>query len=88
MISHITPMYERPADQSEAAQEKRAEYGQRFFEQYGAPVYYRVRKTWEDKASQLGAFRVLLYAKQCADKNPGYAVFNESGIQIYPSEKA
>ena len=26
---------------------------------------------------------VLLYAKQCADKNPGYAVFNETGEQIY-----
>jgi hypothetical protein len=46
--------------------------------------YFRVRKTWKDKASQLGAFRVLQYARQCADKNPGYAVFNESGEQIYP----
>ena len=76
--------YERPADQSEAAQDKRAEYGQRFFEQYGAPVYYRVRKTWEDKASQLGAFHELQNAKACADANPGYAVFNESGERVYP----
>ena len=80
--------YERPADQSQEAMDKRAAYGQQFFQKYGASVYFRVRKTWADKASQLGAFRVLLYAKQCADKNPGYAVFNESGIQIYPSEKA
>ena len=67
---------------------KRAAYGQEFFRKYGSSVYFRVRKTWADKASQLGAFRVLQYAKQCADKNPGYAVFNESGGQIYPAEKA
>ena len=78
--------YERPADQSLEAQDRRAAYGQRFFEQYGAPVYFRVRKTWEDKASQLGAFRVLQNARDCADKNPGYAVFNELGEQIYPPD--
>ena len=77
--------YERPADQSQEAQDKRAEYGQQFFDQSGAPVYYRVRKTWEDRASQLGAFRVLQNARDCADANPGYAVFNESGEQIYPA---
>jgi hypothetical protein len=75
--------YERPADQSQEALDKRAAYGQQFFQKYGASVYFRVRKTWTDKASQLGAFHVLQYAKQCADKNPGYAVFNESGEQIY-----
>ncbi len=77
--------YERPADQSDQALAKRAAYSQEFFQKYGASVYFRVRKTWEDKASQLGAFRVLQYARQCADKNPGYAVFNESGEQIYKS---
>ena len=80
--------YERPADQSQEAKDKRAAYGQEFFRKNGSSVYFRVRKTWADKASQLGAFRVLQYAKQCADKNPGYAVFNESGGQIYPAEKA
>ena len=80
--------YERPANQSQEALDKRAAYSQQFFQKYGASVYFRVRKTWENKASQMGAFHVLQYAKQCADKNPGYAVFNESGIQIYPSENA
>ena len=61
-------------------------YAQRFFDLYGAPVYFRVRKAWEDKASQLGAFHVLQNAKVCADANPGYAVFIESGEQIYPAE--
>ena len=40
---------------------------------------YRVRKTWKDAASQKGAFSSLSNAKACADKNPGYYVFDESG---------
>ena len=46
---------------------------------------YRVRKSWGDAASQLGAFAVLDNAKALADKNPGYAVFDENGKQVYPS---
>lgn len=46
---------------------------------------YRVRKSWGDAASQLGAFSVLDNAKALADKNPGYAVFDENGKQVYPS---
>ena len=49
--------------------------------------YYRVRKTWTDKASQIGAFTVLQNAKNCVDANPGYAAFDDSGNQVYPEEK-
>lgn len=45
---------------------------------------YRVRKSWNDASSQLGAFAVLDNAKALADKNPGYAVFDENGKQVYP----
>lgn len=45
---------------------------------------YRVRKSWGDAASQKGAFHELENAKKCADANRGYAVFNESGKQVYP----
>lgn len=45
---------------------------------------YRVRKSWKDAASQLGAFAVLGNAKALVDKNPGYVVFDGSGAQIYP----
>ena len=45
---------------------------------------YRVRKTWEDAASQVGAFSSLENAKICADQNPGYSVFNSSGVKVYP----
>ena len=49
--------------------------------------YYRVRKTWADKKSQIGAYRVLANAKAAADKNPGTFVFTNEGTLIYPVEK-
>lgn len=49
----------------------------------GSGVMYRVRRCWADAASQKGAFRVLDYAKRCADENAGYSVFDESGKAVY-----
>jgi hypothetical protein len=46
--------------------------------------YYRVRKSWQDKSSQIGAFTRLENAKLMVDANPGYAAFDDSGKQIYP----
>ena len=46
-------------------------------------VWYRVRKTWADAASQKGAYHNLGYAKKCADENKGYSVFDESGKVLY-----
>lgn len=43
---------------------------------------YRIRKTWADAASQIGAYANLDYAKAaCAD---GYAVFDSAGNQVWP----
>lgn len=53
-----------------------------------ATKYYRVRKSWNDKASQIGAFTVLQNAKNCVDANPGYAAFDDSGNQVYPAQQA
>lgn len=53
-----------------------------------AEVMYRVRKTWADSKSQKGAYKVLDNAKKCADENPGYSVFNEQGVAIYPKATA
>lgn len=47
-------------------------------------IMYRVRKTWADSKSQLGAYSVLENAKKQADKNPGYSVFDEDGNVVYP----
>ena len=49
---------------------------------------YRVRKTWADAKSQKGAYKVLANAKKCADANPGYSVFDENGVSVYPSKAA
>ena len=48
---------------------------------------YRVRKSWADAASQLGAFAQLENAKRLADQNPGYAVFDENGNAVYTPEQ-
>lgn len=51
-----------------------------------AEKIYRVRKTWDDAKSQIGAFLNLDNAKKAADGNAGYYVFDSSGEKIYPSE--
>ena len=58
-------------------------------EEYPAKLtegYYRVRKSWSDKKSQIGAYRILANAKATADKNLGYYVFAPDGKAIYPTE--
>jgi len=47
--------------------------------------YYYVRKAWEDKRSQKGAYKVLKNAKACADRNAGYVVFDGDGNVVYGS---
>lgn len=47
--------------------------------------YYRVRRNWADGSrGQIGAYRFLSNAKKQADNNPGYSVFTDDGIAIYP----
>lgn len=46
--------------------------------------FYRVRKSWGDAASQLGAFESLELAKKRADQSKGYKVFDSNGKQVYP----
>ena len=52
----------------------------------GVVKYYRVRKSWDDAKSQLGAYTVLANAKAMADKNPGFEVYDWNGKQVYPEE--
>lgn len=47
-------------------------------------VTYRVRKSWENVKSQVGAYTILDNAKKAADSNPGYYVFDEGGKIVYP----
>lgn len=48
---------------------------------------YRVRKTWADANSQVGAFKVLANAKAECDKHPGYSVYDNAGKAVYTSKK-
>ena len=92
--------YERPADTSDAVQEKRAEYGQEYYDKYAGKHAdsgessgevirrYRVRKTWADSKSQKGAYKILDNAKKCADQNPGYKVFDADGKVVYEPKAA
>ena len=44
---------------------------------------YRIRKSWSDVKSQIGAYRNLTSAKSLCDKNPGYSVYDEAGKVVY-----
>lgn len=48
--------------------------------------YYRVRKSWEDAKSQLGAYSVFDNAKAMADKHEGYTVYDWNGKVVYGAE--
>ena len=47
---------------------------------------YRVRKSWADVKSQIGAFSSLENAKKAC--KAGYAVFDSNGKQVYPAKKS
>lgn len=49
---------------------------------------YRVRKTWADSKSQVGAYKILDNAKKECDKHAGYSVYDESGKAVYTSKAA
>lgn len=49
---------------------------------------YRVRKSWKNAKSQIGAFTAYENAVACADKNPGYTVYNNKGEAVYPMLEA
>lgn len=49
---------------------------------------YRVRKSWNDTKSQIGAYSILLNAKNACDKaGKDYFVYNSKGEVIYPELK-
>lgn len=49
--------------------------------------YYRVRKSWSDAKTQIGAYKNLSNAKNTADLHAGYFVFDPSGKAIYPEQE-
>lgn len=51
-------------------------------------VIYRVRKSWSDAKTQKGAFKDLNRAKELANKNEGYKVFDPNGKVVYEPKQA
>ena len=49
-------------------------------------AWYRVRKSWKNASSQIGAYEILENAKAAADEHPGYSVFDSDGKKVYTSE--
>lgn len=49
-------------------------------------IKYKVRLTWTNESSQKGAFIHLDQAKECANDNPGYTVFDLTGKALYTSK--
>ena len=67
--------------ESESAPMSEKEYPEKLTE-----GFYRVRRNWSDGSKgQIGAYRFLSNAKKRADNNPGYSVFTEDGVAIYPT---
>lgn len=49
---------------------------------------YRIRKTWEDATTQIGAFVNLDKAIDYCDKaGSAYSVFDPNGVKVYPKEE-
>ena len=49
-------------------------------------IVYRIRRSWTDTTSQIGAYYNLDYAKSICDKYNGtYKVYDNNGNQIYPT---
>ena len=46
------------------------------------PQIYRVRKSWADVKSQLGAFSSLENARVMRDKHDGYHIYDSSGVEV------
>lgn len=50
-------------------------------------MVYRVRKSWDDAKSQIGAYKVLANAIRKCDQYENFCVFDESGTVVYPTHE-
>lgn len=53
-----------------------------------APLWFRLRKTWEDAAGQIAAFLDINEAKAAADNVRGYKVYDTNGKMVYDPNAA
>ena len=83
--------YKKLENAKKKADEKKSE-GYKVYDWDGNCVYepttaqlYRVRKTWADSKSQIGAYKSLERAIKVADEHDGYKVFDSNGACVYES---
>jgi len=74
---------EADTDQQEPVEEQPVQPKEEYPEKLEEGLY-RVRLSWSDSKSQIGAYRFLSNAKKRADNHPGYSVFTDDGAAIYP----
>lgn len=48
---------------------------------------YRIRKSWNDSKSQIGAYQSLDAATKVAQGRSGYKVYNDAGKQVWPKSQ-
>ena len=86
--------YKKLENAKKKADEKKSE-GYKVYDWDGNVVYeptttqlYRVRKTWADSKSQIGAYKSLEKAQKAADEkaSEGYKVFDANGSCVYTPE--
>lgn len=88
----VCKTYEKPADQSEAALKRRSDIAEEIYATYHKqPIpethLYRVRLSWTDVNSQIGAYKVYDNAVKACNEHPGYSVYDENGNRLYTSAK-
>ena len=76
--------YEKPADQSENALQKRLTFATNCYNINVSEHIYRVRHAWTEVGSQKGAFKTLSNAINLAKKY-GYNVYDENGALVFKS---
>ena len=79
------PWLDRPAEW-EAFRPQSRQRGVSADQPAAAGQMYRVRKVLVRCQKPKRAFTVLSNAKTCADQNPGYTVFDNSGKAVYTSQ--
>lgn len=84
----VLEQYERPANMTDAVKIKRALYAQEIYDRCVVSAtgkeqtkYYRIRKSWDNASSQLGAFSSLDNAKEACKE--GYNVYDWNGKLVY-----
>ena len=76
--------FEKPADQSEKVVQKRLTFASMYYNMYVGEHMFRVRASWEDKASQVGAFKNKANAINLAIKHH-LNVYDENGMLVFKS---